>query len=707
MSRPGGPEYGTRVLEPGASKGRDVWELQIKLIGWGSGSDNDGIGSVMDSVRVNGEYDSTTRDAVKRFQKAHGLPVTGVVDVSSYRAIDREAGEHPIFVADLACPCARGVNNGPILCRCKDHLSPGACAGFGSSRFAGKFLLDGTGFAGEKLDIYDMEEHDGIDKAVLWATRALMHRAAVRQIKVTAGYLCWHDNYHTTDDARWKHRSSTLHLGKSIEFIHAGTCVAGGNAPCAECARIRAVAIAKCGFQLRWHEPDRVSIADGSPDAPAPAAPAVVHVDTARRQNREKDDFAKTDADAVKPLYSHRAGLSYPVKIGGLDPKYTPSAAYYDAIEGAKKGGWYPLGGARFWHGGAHLPGGVGDSIYAMCDGEIVGCRAGEAEDKEAHGSRNFVLLKHTWKTKVFYTLAMHLDAEAATSTSTVTWRKKLFLRTKAHVEALAPSPIYIHTIAAPGSLAPQGTIEIGDAAETQGAELDPKTLDPTAPSSSKVIKLASPANAYVYTTRAGAPVAKAHAADAGLAAALSRGDVIGLERPILVFGGDIIGKIAKAPKDATLNGLGTFVQIEAFSEENLLTTDGYTLLDASDAAKVADRKEVTSKLTAAKLIKKPVDDVLLDADLEAIQRDPDRGRFRSAVLKMPSAWALDWKDALSKSTSFSFMKDADRDALGDAFNKYRFWADVKSGKGALPGSETVFHYHPITLLLQIAFTPP
>ncbi|AUX43474.1 uncharacterized protein SOCE26_049230 [Sorangium cellulosum] len=707
MSRPASPDYGTRVLEPGIGKGRDVWELQIKLIGWGSGSDGDGIGQVMDPVRVNGEYDGTTRDAVKRFQKAHGLPITGVVDVGTYRAIDREAGEHPIFVADLACPCARGTNDGPILCRCDKHPDEGKCSGFGKKRFAGKFLLDGTAHAGETLDVYDMEEHDGIDKAVLWAARALMHRAAVQQIVVKAGYRCWHDNYHVTDDSRWKHRRSTLHLGKSIQFIHAGTCVEAGGSPCPECARIRGVALAKCGFQLRWHEPDRVSIAEGRLGAPAPAAPFAVHVDTARRRGREKDDFVKTDEDAVKPLYSHRAGLSYPVDLGGgLDPKVAPSAPHFQRIE-VGKGGVYPIGKARTWHGGVHVPGAAGDKIRAMFDGEIVGCRAGEAEDAEPHGSRNFVLIKHTWKDKVFYSLTMHLDAEVPSSAAEVAWRRALHVRTKDHVEALAPSPVYLHNAAPPGALTPKGNLAPGERAETTGVELDPKTLDPTAPAGSKVIQLASPPDAYVYTSRGGVAVAKVHAADAALASALSSHDVIGLESPIRVFGGDVLGKIAKAPTDASLAGIGASFRLETFSEANLLTDAGYALLDASDAAKAADRKDLVEKLVAAKLVKPPVDGVLLDADLDAIKGDPDRGRFRSVVLKMPHAFALDWKDALAKSSSFGFMKDVDRDALGDAYNKYRFWSEVQSGKGSLPGAETVFHVHPITLLLQIAFAPP
>lgn len=706
MARPGGPDYGTRVLEPGVSAGRDVWELQIKLIGWGSGSDDDGIGSVMDPARVNGDYDSTTRDAVKRFQKAHGLPITGAVDVATYRALDREAGDHPVFVTDLRCPCVTGANDGPILCRCNKHPSAGKCAGFGSGRFAGKFILEGTPFAAEKLDLYDMEEHDGVDKATLWAARALMHRAGVKQVKVSAGYRCWHDSYHTVDDTRWRHRRSTLHLGKSIEILHAGVCVEGAAA-CAECDRVRQVALAKCGFQLRWHEPDRVSVAEGRPGAPAPVVAAAVHIDTARRKNREKDDFVKTDADAVKPLYSYRAGLSYPVdRGGGLDPKIAPSNAFFDAIEAAK-GGYFPLGRFRLWHGGVHLPAAIGGPIRAICDGEIVGCRVGEAEDAKAHGSRNFVLLRHRWKDKDLYSLTMHLDAEQASDAATVPWRRRLFLRTKDHLEALAPTAIYAHTAGAPGKLTPQGSLEIGEAIEAQGGELDPRTLDPTAPANSKVVKLAAAPDRYVYTTRDGVEVARCHPADAALADAIKDHRVIGLERPIRVFGGDCIGKGARTPTHASFAGLGAFFHLETFAEQNLLTAADYPVLDASDDAKVADRKEITAKLVAAKLVPPPVDGVLLDADIDALQKDPGRGRLRSAVLKAKSAWALDWKDALSKSPTFGFMKDADRDALGDAYNEYRFWADVKAGKGPLPGSEVVHHFHPITLLLQIAFTPP
>src|SRR4051812_35172395 len=140
VPRPGGPAYGSRTLELGTD-GLDTWELQIKLIGWGSGSGSDGIDSAMDPVRVNGEVDATTRDAVKRFQKAHALAPTGAVEGGTFRAIDDEARAHPIAIASLRCPCVNGKNDGPILCRCANHDGAGKCGGFGNKRFAGKYLL--------------------------------------------------------------------------------------------------------------------------------------------------------------------------------------------------------------------------------------------------------------------------------------------------------------------------------------------------------------------------------------------------------------------------------------------------------------------------------------------------------------------------------------------------------------------------------------
>jgi hypothetical protein len=703
MPRPAGPAYGSRELTLGTD-GLDTWELQIKLIGWGSGSDNDGIGQLMDPVKVHGTFDATTADAVKRFQKAHGLSVTGVVNGQTFRAIDRELVEHPISLDDLRCPCVKGVNDGPILCRCPNHPNAGKCTGFGKKRFAGKFLLDGTPLAAEKLAVYDMEEYDGVDKAVIWAVRALMHRARLSAIKVVAGYRCWHDNYHAADAVRWHHRRSTLHLGKTIEFMHARKCVEKKKAPCAECERIRRVALAMCGYQLRWLELDRVVIGEGAMDAAPPTTPFAVHVDTALLKNREASDYVKTDSDAAKPLYTGAVGLSLPVDLGeGRDPKVATTTAFYDNVEKAS-GGLFPVGKARIWHTGIHLQPAKNSTVYAMCDGEVVACRVGEAESTRPFGSRNFVLLKHMWKGKAVYSLYMHLDKEGASDKSEARWRRQLHLKSKDHVEAL--ETLAFHNLAKNRFSHSLG-IDAGDHVETTGAELDPRTLDPTAPTNSKVVKLKKPNNTYVYTQIAGKAVGKLGAADAALAEKIKKAEVIGLEKTIKVHAGEALGAVAKAPKDPSLAPLGRYVHLEMFSEDNLLTSAGYTQLDATDGAKVADRKEITKALVAAHLLSNPIDGVLADTDIEGISTDPHRGRFRSAVLKMESAWSLKYKDAFTASTTFSFMKNADRDALGDAFQEYAFWADAKAAaKGSMPAAPVVHHYHPIVLLLQMAYSP-
>jgi hypothetical protein len=39
---------------------------------------------------------------------------------------------------------------------------------------------------------------------------------------------------------------------------------------------------------------------------------------------------------------------------------------------------------------------------------------------------------------------------------------------------------------------------------------------------------------------------------------------------------------------------------------------------------------------------------------------------------------------------------------VGDAFNDYRWWDDLKTDKADLPPSTTVFHYHPIGAILAM-----
>ncbi len=737
-------KYGIRVLRllP-KCEGFDVWELQMRLLAWGSGTDNDEIGSFMDPVRVTGIFDTTTRDAVKRFQKAYKLPITGVVDDPTFRAINGQAALFPVLIHDFRCPCATRKDDPKIICRCVDpHPESGKCEGFGKKRFAGKFLLDGkkladdTDLSTEKLDVYDMEEHDGVDKALLWAVRGLMKRAEIDRISIVAGYRCWHDNYLHTDTRHWSHRKITLNLGKAIEFQHGGRCTRHGEeieyeysdtgerneigrdreskANCARCEEIRVAAMAKCGFQLRWQEPDRLSVAESNKKSPPPVTPFSVQIDTVRRVGRHKEDFVKTYFDSLQPAYEVAPSMFLPVDLGsGLDPRIASSQDYFANPE-KKKGGWFPLGGSRTWHSGVHLYAPTGNAVHAIAPGEVIACRTGEADSAEPYGSRNFVLLRHKLKTKNWYSLYMHLDAGKAVATSLLSWRQRLHVQTLDAVEVMVPMPLFIKkevdeykadgTSEKKDRLVPAKGHNFGDWVATEGDAVDPLTLDTRAPKDSLVFKVADKADTYIYTKMEDKVVGERRLKTAGLDTKIAGAKVIGLDKPIKVAAGEKLGTIGAAPTDLTLNGEGSFLHVEVFAEEQLLTGDGWTLVEATDPAKAADRKAITEALVAKKLLASYDDSVLLDADLQAAGADPNNFLLRSAVLNSPSAWSIDWKAALAAATPLSFLKVVDRDKLGDDFNKYSWWTEAKPG-GLLPASEVVFHYHPIAFLVQLAHT--
>ncbi len=721
-TRPTTPDYGTRPLqlEP-KCEGLDVWELQIKLIGWGSGSNNDGIGNTFDPVRVTGIFDRTTADAIRRFQKAHTLPVTGIAGAATLRAIDAEAALHPVMVHDMKCPCASGKNTEPIVCRCDDHPNSGApCSGFGGALFKdtyltnGKKLADGTDLTAEKLDLYDCEEHAGMDKALLWAVRALCHRAVLSRLTILAGYRCWQDNYHQTDPERWRHRRVTLNFGKAIEFVHAGTCVDIGEdltrPPCAECARIRGIARDLCGFQLRWQEPDRVSVAEAEKTARPPATPYRVHIDTVRRLGRHKTEFVKTHFDGVQPIYPNKiCDTSFPVDLGdGIDLRTVSSSSFFEHVEAGPHGG-YPVGLSRNWHGGVHFHVAKGTEVRAMASGEVIACRVGEAPGAKPYGSRNFVLIRHKWGDKTFYSLSMHLDDGAADDASTVPWRKKLFLRTKPHVVGVIPSPAFHATQDATPTnvLYPKPALGLAPGVEIEAdagaAEANPKTaLDAKAPDNSLVVKLATPPDTYLYTKLEDKIVAKLVAADATLTGKLTAYDVIPLTVPIPVEAGELIGFASDPPTADELKNFGSFLHVETFSAEQLLTGAGYVVLDGVTAADAADRKKLAEKLATAKLAPETPDKVLLPEDLTGTGTAAGLLARRSAILKMASAWSADWAAALN-APPLSFLDDGPKGTLGSDGNDYRWWA-AANPSGHLPPSDSVFHFHPIALILQIAF---
>jgi hypothetical protein len=724
MPRPADHPYGERVLQIDPPiTGRDVWDLQIKLIGWGSGSDNDGIGFPMMPVRVTGKFDAATRDAVKRFQTALNLPVTGVVDTAVFRAIDAEAALYPVLVNDLRCPCARGKNTGEILCRCEDHPQSGSgvCAGFGHARFAGQYLLtgkqlaDGTHLDSETLDVYDKQEYPGMDKAVIWAVRALMRRANVNRIRVVEGYRCWHDNYHHYGKRRWIHRTGTFHFGKTVEFYHDGTCqVPPPNPPaiCNTCNAIRTIALNKCGFQPRWQEADRVSVGDVSHVAQPPRNAFAVMVSTVRRRERPIDEFVQTFRDSTDPRYGGNvASLSFPLKYNNadsLDPRQGSAQMYFTNSERGP-GGQFPIGASRVWHGGIHLFRPAGTEVYAIANGEIVGCRVGEAVNVEPYGSRNFVLIRHTWKNVIWYSLYMHLDNGAANALSPVPWRKRLHELTADHVEMDAPCPLFTAQNPGPqGFLQPEAGLAAGEWRPLVGGAVaaDPRVggpaLDTKAPPNSQVISVVVPAgNRYVFLQMENQVLGRRVDANAAVTNAIANTTPVGLASPIPVNAGELLGYVAAAPTDNVLSAHGTFLHLEVFSATQLLTGAGIAAIQIASENDVVSRSDAVAKLKNAHLLDGPPDDVLLDTDFTA-DNDRQQIALRGVQLRCRSAWKMDWQAALTNSATRWQMQAGARNTIGGHMNNYRWWDDV-NGNNRLPASPDVWHAHPISWLMFLS----
>lgn len=98
----------------------------------------------------------------------------------------------------------------------------------------------------------------------------------------------------------------------------------------------------------------------------------------------------------------------------GISPSADIIDKYYNHVEKEFKGGYFPLGKNTTWHGGIHIHSPQGETIYAMTDGLIVAARlGGESTNLKHYGSNNFILIRHSYRTNIFYSLYQHLNFEA------------------------------------------------------------------------------------------------------------------------------------------------------------------------------------------------------------------------------------------------------------------------------------------------------
>lgn len=104
------------------------------------------------------------------------------------------------------------------------------------------------------------------------------------------------------------------------------------------------------------------------------------------------------------------AALEFPLEdVREVTPEHV--AALHAHTEAEASGGWYPVGGNSFWHGGVHLLRDEGTALRSPLDGQVVAARLQGGDDAGgAIGSRNLVLVRHDLgQGRAFFSLYMHL----------------------------------------------------------------------------------------------------------------------------------------------------------------------------------------------------------------------------------------------------------------------------------------------------------
>lgn len=103
---------------------------------------------------------------------------------------------------------------------------------------------------------------------------------------------------------------------------------------------------------------------------------------------------------------------SLPVNLGfSTDVKLETVKKYLEHIENGEGGGYYPIGGNTVWHGGVHIKPSQDSEVLAVLPGKVIAARLPEdaSQANKHYGSRNFILLEHSYKEKKLFSLYMHL----------------------------------------------------------------------------------------------------------------------------------------------------------------------------------------------------------------------------------------------------------------------------------------------------------
>lgn len=181
----------------------------------------------------------------------------GKIDSPTLDALQQFALQYPVDFKKLKCEC-------------------GKCGGFGQGQFKGKHV---TGMV--NVEAYHKYEYPGIHKATLHTLRAVSFYAGKSGHGVpiiACGYRCWIRNGQ-------KHRSSTNHMGKAVDFDLPMKQGDDKRDDCLRCDTVRGVMVEKCGCQIGWSGANRKAL------EPSDIAPSWIHLDVRAYQKPYLSDI--------------------------------------------------------------------------------------------------------------------------------------------------------------------------------------------------------------------------------------------------------------------------------------------------------------------------------------------------------------------------------------------------------------------------------
>lgn len=237
-----------------------IREINIRLSGFGGNVPTD-------------QFTDRTEKMIKQFQRDYmKVAETGKVCGNVLRAIDEFQTKYVIHFDDIKCKCKK-------------------CKGFGNGLYKSVYAKGKP-----KEEAYHNYEYPGIHRSLVWAIRAIMFYASVKEKDlgytvrcIFSGYRCWEDN-------KFNGRSTTNHMGKALD-IHFNRKGSKVN----ELVRIEEIRdkilVPYSKVQIRWKDDNLFSVEPSRKSYPKEfIATTWIHIDVREFGPKYLEDkfFAKT-----------------------------------------------------------------------------------------------------------------------------------------------------------------------------------------------------------------------------------------------------------------------------------------------------------------------------------------------------------------------------------------------------------------------------